>query len=135
MFLDIDDVSNRSRTSVTVLLVLLSLLQTVKEDFPKTTYYKLIDVWFLWYIANIFVIIFYQILIPQIKSRIGEMLNKSRSSNDVFPFKTDLELEKHQTMNPNDSTMDVMKRINKALAITFPILFSIFNIIYFQISS
>ena len=135
IFLDIDDVSNRSRTSVTVLLVLLSLLQTVKEDFPKTTYYKLIDVWFLWYIANIFVIIFYQILIPRIKSRIGEMMEKSKSSNQVYPFGTDLELEKNLTMIKNDSTMDVLKRINKSLAITFPILFSIFNIIYFQISS
>ena len=37
MFLDIDDISNRSRTSVTLLLVLIALLQTVKKDFPKTT--------------------------------------------------------------------------------------------------
>ena len=135
MFLDIDDVSNRSRTSVTVLLVLLSLLQTVKEDFPKTTYYKLIDVWFLWYIANIFAIIFYQILIPWIKSITGKDNQCVKSKTHVFPFATDLGLEKDLEKFEDDSATLEMKRINKALAITFPILFFIFNVVYFLIST
>ena len=135
MFLDIDDVSNRSRTSVTVLLVLLSLLQTVKRDFPKTTYYKFIDVWFLWYIANIFAIIFYQILIPWMKSKVGQMKHFDESQTRVFPLEMDHELEKELIKNQSDVTMDVMKRINKALSLTFPILFFMFNVMYFFISS
>ena len=64
LFLDINDVSNRSRTSVTLLLVYIALLQTVKREFPKTTYYKFIDIWFLWYVSNTFLISLYHIILP-----------------------------------------------------------------------
>ena len=135
LFLDIDDVNNRSRTSVTVLLVLLSLLQTVSKDFPKTTYFKCIDVWFLWYISNIFFIIFYQILLPSIKIRLSEMNNNSNKLTQVFPMpENEEDLKEERTCVTNDSTQGITKRINKALIILLPLMLIMFNIVYFSIS-
>ena len=75
MFLHVDDVSNRTRTSVTLLLVLIALLQTVKKDFPKTTYYKYVDIWFLWYIFNIFMISICHIILPRMRSKFRLSIN------------------------------------------------------------
>ena len=75
MFLDVDDISNRSRTSVTLLLVLIALLQTVKKDFPKTTYYKFVDMWFLWYVFNIFIISICHIILPKMPFKLRKSIN------------------------------------------------------------
>ena len=75
MFLHVDDVSNRTRTSVTLLLVLIALLQTVKKDFPKTTYYKYVDIWFLWYIFNIFMISICHIILPRMRAKFRQSIN------------------------------------------------------------
>ena len=65
---DVDDLTNRSRTSVTVLLVLVTLFGSItnKSDFPKTSGFKDIDVWFVWYLINIFVIICHHTAIGRI---------------------------------------------------------------------
>ena len=46
IFLDIDQSGDRFAGSVTVMLVLVSLLDIVNEALPKTSYMKLIDLWF-----------------------------------------------------------------------------------------
>ena len=48
---------------VTSLLVLASLLASIEENLPKTSYFKKIDVWFMSYIIFIFVIIVFHIIV------------------------------------------------------------------------
>ena len=135
MFLDIDDVSNRSRTSVTVLLVLIALLQTVKEEFPKTTYYKYIDIWFLWYTFNIFVITLYQILVPVIQVNIANMRHSRIKQTPILPFyENDESHEKSYKVNGDLAQNETILMINKILIFIFPITLIIFNVIYFFVS-
>ena len=65
---DVNDLTNRNRTSVTTLLVLVTLFGAInnKSDFPKTSGFKHIDVWFVWYLINIFLIICHHTAISKI---------------------------------------------------------------------
>ena len=129
MFLDIDDVSNRSRTSVTLLLVLIALLQTVKKDFPKTTYYKYVDIWFLWYVFNIFMVSLYHIILPKIRG-------KRRKGNTALNNK-----EKEEKTNAwRDVSQDVdsatkIEKLNVLVVVITPLVMLAFNIIYFILST
>ena len=62
---DVNDLTNRNRTSVTTLLVLVTLFGAInnKSDFPKTSGFKHIDVWFVWYLINIFLIIWWVVFV------------------------------------------------------------------------
>jgi len=49
--------------ALTSLLVLASLLASIEENLPKTSYFKKIDIWFMAYIIFIFVIIVFHICV------------------------------------------------------------------------
>ena len=66
LFIEIENFTDRFIGAVTALLVLVSLLSSVDDDLPKTSYFKFIDIWFLWYITNILLIIMFHILISRI---------------------------------------------------------------------
>ena len=74
---DVNDLTNRNRTSVTALLVLVMLFGSIsnKGDFPKTSGFKHIDVWFVWYLINVFLIMCHHTAISKIsktpKTKIG----------------------------------------------------------------
>ena len=57
LYIDIVDFSNRFMGSVTSLLVLTSLHGSMEDSLPKTAYFKDIDIWFNWFLTNIFLII------------------------------------------------------------------------------
>ena len=63
LFIDIADFSNRFMGAVTSLLVLAALLSSIGENLPKTAYFKYIDLWFNWFIFNIFMIILIHVLV------------------------------------------------------------------------
>ena len=129
MFLDIDDISNRSRTSVTLLLVLIALLQTVKKDFPKTTYYKYVDIWFLWYVFNIFMVSLYHIILPK-------MRGKARKENAALK---DTEMEKKTNAWPDMSqaidSATKIEKLNVVVVIITPLIMLAFNIVYFFLTT
>lgn len=66
LYVSLDDFGNRCKISVSILLILVSLLGSSRQDFPKTTYFKFIDLWFFWYILNIFLIILLHIFLENI---------------------------------------------------------------------
>ena len=66
LFINVENFNNRIMVSVTSLLVLSSLLGSINRGLPKTSYLKYIDLWFLWYITNIFLIIISHIIIDKI---------------------------------------------------------------------
>lgn len=125
LLLDIRDVANRSRTSVTLLLVYIALLQTVKKDFPKTTYYKYIDLWFLWYIFNNFLISLYHIILPRIlKIGVGRdvlsMKGKGKTRKSAWSKETEV----------NDVELMIAK-MDLVLVYFLPLVMIVFNVIYF----
>ena len=66
LFINIENFSDRFIGTVTTLLVLVSLLNSVNEDLPKTSYFKCIDLWFLWFISLILFTTLFHILINYI---------------------------------------------------------------------
>ena len=129
MFLNFDDVSNRSRTSVTLLLVLIALLQVVKKDFPKTIYYRYIDIWFLWYILNIFIISLYHIIFPMMRSylqkhnTVPEIAEDGRTSQAWHDMHQDI----HSTKK--------IEKINLVVVIVIPLMMLGFNFVYFNLTT
>ena len=142
LFFDTDDISNRSRTSVTVLLVVVSLLSSVKTDFPKTTYFKYIDLWFFWFVMNIFIIISLHIILENVDIPVSNQ--QSIKSNKVTP----MSIQKGQGSNlsalvrneeqdlksgrMNCKMIISMDTINIVFKLVLPIATSIFIIVYFK---
>ena len=67
LFIEVDNFSDRFMGCVTALLVLVSIISSANEDLPKTSYFKFIDLWFLWHIAIILLITLFHIFINQIQ--------------------------------------------------------------------
>ena len=84
LLIQIDYFSDRLMSSVTVLLVLASLLGSIYERLPETSYVKFIDVWVVWYLVNIFLIcIFHIILDTFLNKKGGQNLEKKTEKNEV----------------------------------------------------
>ena len=66
LFIDVDDFDNRFQGSVTALLVLAALLNAITNSLPKTSYLKLIDLWFFWHTIGIFSLIIFHIVLAKV---------------------------------------------------------------------
>ncbi len=51
-WVDIQDFTDRFMGSLTALLVLASLMSTLTESLPKTSYFKIIDYWLLFFLVS-----------------------------------------------------------------------------------
>ena len=129
MFLDVDDIGNRSRTSVTLLLVFIALLQTVKKDFPKTTYFKYVDIWFLWYVFNIFMVSLYHIILPKMR---GKLRNGNSTSTSTVEVK---KTNAWQDKNPDISSATKTEKLNIFVIIITPLIMLAFNLVYFILTT
>ena len=69
LFIDISDFSNRFMGAVTSLLVLSARLGSMEESLPKTAYFKIIDIWFNWYVGNTFIIILVHVIVDYLRSK------------------------------------------------------------------
>ena len=124
LYVNLEDFGNRCKISVSILLILVSLLGASRNDFPKTTYFKFIDLWFFWYILNIFLIILHHIML--------ENIDKARKEWKMF---SNGNLIKGATGNCNAEPSLVNRYITKAFLnriakILFLIANAIFVIIY-----
>ena len=152
LFININDFSDRYMGAVTALLVLASLLASINQTLPRTSYFKYIDMWFLWYLANLFVIILYHITL--------DFENIPEKSSATTGFDNDLTFTKpmkikigekiqvhpmeklsHQFDNifrSNEEPEDPSKKknsFNKRAILFFPALIICFNIVYFIITT
>ncbi|TRY80611.1 hypothetical protein TCAL_07783, partial [Tigriopus californicus] len=57
-FFDLEDFTNRIMVTLTTMLVVATLTASIQTDLPKTAYFKIIDVWFL-FILHVLVLIFF----------------------------------------------------------------------------
>ena len=148
LFIGIEDFNDRFMGTVTSLLVLASLLSSINMSLPRTSYFKYIDLWFLWYLANIFIIIVYHILLDSGTSRKGEITSND-TTNKVLPLKIKIgEKTKMHAVDELSNGFDsvfyykkekdpssVKNRINNLAIIFFPIIIFCFNVVYFFLTT
>jgi len=139
MFIRIDDFNDRFMGAVTSLLVLAALLSSISQSLPQTSYFKYIDLWFLWYLANIFCMIVYHILLDMDHSKANHSNIQMNTIPQICPIK-----ERHETRttmttkNSNYISEELAlkkNRTNKKAIIIFPIISLSFNIIYFILTT
>ena len=63
-----DGFSDRFMGAGTALLVIVTLLSAINADLPKTSYVKYIDIWFMWHVISIFLMIAYHMILNQLRS-------------------------------------------------------------------
>ena len=119
---DVNDLTNRNRTSVTTLLVLVTLFGAInnKSDFPKTSGFKHIDVWFVWYLINIFLIICHH-------TAISKIWKGSKYEISVSSFKNK-NAEDTSALIQNGKRKEI---INRIISIVLFLLTFSFNVFYF----
>ncbi|XP_064110595.1 pH-sensitive chloride channel 2-like [Macrobrachium nipponense] len=66
-YFKVEDFNDRIMVSLTSLLVLSSLFNQSSSSLPKTSYFKLVDVWFLTSIVTIFIIIVIQTVLEHLR--------------------------------------------------------------------
>ena len=102
-----DGFSDRFMGAGTALLVIVTLLNAIHTDLPKTSYVKYIDIWFMWHVISVFLMIAYHMI-----------LNRLRSY-----------------FNTKDVNKWVMiSQINGSMILVFPTINGIFYAIYFSLT-
>ena len=141
LFISVEDFGNRFIGTVTALLVLAALLSSISESLPRTSYFKYIDLWFLWYLANIFGIIIYHIILdmdiipencctPKDETPPVFAMNLSESRTNTASLSNNW-IQPIERKRIQDSKIQVKKNFNKKAIIFFPIVVSCFNVAYF----
>ena len=123
MFIDVDDFSNRSRISVTVLLALVTLFgsTSIKDDYPDTSYFKYIDLWFVWYLSCVFVITSHHIVV----ARLWVVL----PPNMAVPFEV---AEEGDILQENRRKRQYVNKLGLVFFITAT---ASFNVVYFTLTN
>ena len=121
LFIDVEFFSDRFIGTITTLLVQVALLSSINEDLPKTSYFKFIDLWFLWYISSILFITIFHIFINHIPNKIR-----------VTPFGSLMIGTDNEQKVPDNLSWRM--KANKLGIIIFAPATIIFNIVYFHAS-
>ena len=116
--------NNRFMGAGTSLLVVVTLLNAVKGDLPKTAYIKLIDIWFLWHVVSILTIIVYHIILHRIRMH---LIPQTNVDADYFD-------EQHNDVGDlTEVSKNKIRNINNALTLSYPILHLLFYMCYIYI--
>ena len=118
IFIKPENFNERMMVSVTVLLVLAALLAPIRSEIPPTSYFKYIDLWFLWYTAYIFSITIFHIILHEATTKI--------ESNKVAIGTQIVKIGRQHEKSRKDVINDTAK-----VLILIP--FILFNCIYFFI--
>ena len=102
-----DGFSDRFIGAGTALLVIVTLLNAIHTDLPKTSYMKYIDLWFMYHVISIFLMIAYHIILNQLRLYFN--------SKNIYKW-------------------SITIRINYCLIIVFPVVNGIFYAIYFVLT-
>ena len=131
IFIKLDDFSNQFMGAVTALLVLASLMSTLNGMLPKTAYFKYIDIWFNWYIGNIFMIILIHVIIDYVNENEDDMnfLKKSNAISSIS-FLQKVDASKIKCGKPGFA-----KKINQIFKIALPCVNFLFICFYFTANS
>ncbi|XP_071531024.1 LOW QUALITY PROTEIN: uncharacterized protein [Panulirus ornatus] len=130
-FFNPEDFNSRIVVALTALLVLSSLFTQTSNSLPKTSYFKLVDVWLFFSIVIIFVVVMLQTLIDFSSDKQWFVCSKNRNSSVIQI------LEKQQSLTDNSSGL-TFPRVKGQANLTMlkfgqaiiPIIFLIFNLAY-----
>ena len=136
LLIKIEDFQDRFMGTVTALLVLAALLSSISMSLPRTSYFKYIDIWFLWYLANIFIIIVYHIILD-LDIIVMERSNTGSQVSSKSPFEEEQneKFNEETKISPYGESKFTKKSINKIATILFPIIVLCFNVIYFVLTT
>ena len=139
LFIKLEDFGDRIMVTITALLVLAALLGSISDALPTTSYFKFIDLWFLWYLINIFLITVYHIMLDMVKDNDTlvhqQSHNCEKTTNQIIPIAVGNTQTKKgekcvtKRMNLNKQT------INRIAIVIFPVCTTGFNLIYFALST
>ena len=124
LFIDPDSHIDRFMGAGTALLVVATLLNAINSDLPKTPYMKYIDLWFIWHVVSIFLMISYHIILGRLQKYF-----EVPDDNDVLPFKATDYMTKIKR-----KAKKKISRIDVNFIIAFPLLNSIFYVVYFGLT-
>ena len=142
LYIKLEQFNVRFMGTVTSLLVLASLLNSISKSLPSTSYFKFIDLWFLWYLANIFCIVIYHVYANSRKQpskenvslglshKVLEVKECGKAKNGLQEGSSELQgtsMKQKQTLSNN-------RRMRKALFL-FPMEILCFNVIYFWLTT
>ena len=136
LFINENDFSNRFMGAVTALLVLAALLSSMENKLPTTAYFKLIDLWFNWFIVNIFLIILIHVLIDNYSSK-DQLINEKGENYENSKFKISQVgppptlFDKPKTTSQKEENRSTGVILNKIFKITIPSITAIFIPVYF----
>ena len=124
---DEDGFSDRFMGAGTALLVTVTLLNAVNNDLPKTSYMKYIDIWFIWHVISVFLMIAYHIVLNRLRSYFN---TQSIDVDQVIPIK---KMDEDLVLLKKD-VWKIVHRINDCLMVIFPVVNGIFYGIYFYLT-
>ena len=126
LFITLTDFSDRIMVSVTALLVLAALLSSINSSLPDTSYFKYIDLWFMFYTAKIFLITMFHIYLDTIEE----------SPNQIMPS---IASDSHTRMNLGRSIKKQKRSkkdyVNNIAKFVVPIIWILFNAMYFYLQT
>ena len=124
--LRVNDFTNRNRISVTVLLATVTLFAGTAgtDDYPSTTYLKYIDVWFLFYLSSILLIIIHHIALEMLWHDPNKVVHASNNAvGDMYDGEA--RKEKH----------DKQRYLKRISTIFFPFTIILFTVVYFSLTT
>ena len=119
LFIDIKDFNNRFMGAITGFLVFASLLSSLMSSLPQSSSFKLADLWLLFFMFNIIIVIIMHILIEYLQRRNTKddlVQNKLKYPEEVVIIKCG-------------------HRSNSAAKAFLPIITTLFMVIYFMAST
>ena len=134
LFINENDFSNRFMGAVTALLVLAALLSSIGDQLPTTAYFKFVDLWFNWFIANIFLIILIHVLIDYYNQK-----NVSKNEQDDTKFKlsqnpTPTLFNKIKPATQENQVQSFAFKLNYFFKIIVPSMTALFLFVYFTLT-
>ena len=125
-FIDIDNFGDRFMGTITALLVLVSLMDSVNEHLPRTSYFKYIDIWFLWYLLNVLFIILHHVVLSHIEHKETDSTTLVRPIVDTG--------EESGEINCRAKFRLTKTNVNKIAIVTFSLSTVLFNAVYFYLT-
>ncbi|XP_037779377.1 glutamate-gated chloride channel-like [Penaeus monodon] len=125
------DFNSRIVVALTALLVLSSLFTQTSNSLPKTSYFKMVDVWFFFSIVIIFLVVLLQTLIDFSAGKNWFICFKKNTVVEVLPrasSETKLPTEERPLGRPLSPGYNAT--MLKFGQIILPIIFLVFNLIY-----
>ena len=115
LFIDVNDFDNRFQGSVTAMLVLAALLNSITSSLPQTSYLKLIDIWFFCHTISIFSLIMFHIILAKVRKNSQYKIYEKQDPVIQNGF-TETNIDKNSTdesVGPEDATKENTSKDNE----------------------